>query len=115
MVDGFERKHLSSADLTREGVGDEDGVKVTTSVRKDGNTNGWCSISVQALPFAAMSENKEFTAELMDARDGEEITVTDYIGRKEITISKSIERECLIKLTARKGGYFEYIRIRLMA
>lgn len=117
VVDGFEftLSSASSRDLAREGVTTENGVKVTTFRRKDANTGGFYSITVRATPSAASSENKEFTVELVDAQDGEEITVKNFTGSKSVEVDKSIAREIRIKLTAEKGGYTEYICVKPMS
>ena len=113
VVDGFTFK--GNRDLLREGASVENGVKVTTFRRLDNSTLGTYYISVSATPSAATAENKEFTVELVDKQDGESIEVKDYVGSKEVTVSKAITREITVKVTALKGGYAEYIRIKPMS
>lgn len=113
IVDGF--KFKENRDLLREGASVENDVKVTTFRRLDNSTLGTYYISVSATPSAATAENKEFTVELVDKRDGENIEVKDFVGSKEVTVSKAITREITIKVTALKGGYTEYIRVKPMS
>lgn len=110
VVDGF--TFTGNRDLLREGASVENGVKVTTFRRLDNNALGTYYISVSATPSAATAENKEFTVELVDKQDGENIEVQDFVGSKEVTVSKAITREITIKVTALKGGHTEYIRVK---
>ena len=107
VVVGYE---ITTSDLTKEGETTENGVKTTTFIRKDTSVNGTIYITVRPEPHAA--DDKEFTAEIVDAQSGETLTTRDYTGSKSLEISKSISREFKIKITATKGGYTEYICIK---
>lgn len=95
-----------------QGTSVEDGVKTTILVRTDAATTGRVDVRVKTTPTSA-PEN-DFTVELIDQQSGEELEVVSYTGSKSIYIPKNIEREFVIKITAVKGGYTEYICIKPM-
>ena len=112
VVDSYEITAVGSYDLKLEGAETVDGVKTTTFVRKDALNTGYVEIKVEPSPWLA--KHKTFTAEIVDAQSGEFLTEKYYTNSTTLQLPRSISREYLIKITADKGGYTEYICVKPM-
>lgn len=112
IIDSYKIGNIDSTELKLEGAETVDGVKTTILVRRNASEAGYIKFSVTPSPWLA--NNTEFTVEIVDAQSGEQLTVENASRGKYIKIPRSISRECLIKVTAEKGGYTEYICIKPM-